>query len=321
MRNHIGTITLNPAIDESITISGFEADKVNRVETMERHPGGKGVNVARFLSDFVPRVTASGFLGRENERIFTDYFRRYGIADEFIRIDGETRTGLKVLDPVGKTVTEINYPGITPGEEDRKLILETVGAMAEKCGIIVVSGSIPGSLSPDIYRQIVERINRAGIKALVDTSGAAFREALKAVPYMIKPNIHELEEFFGEELKSEEAVLEKCAGFFEQGISLVVVSMGEKGALFATPEECFKAIPPATAIVSTVGAGDAMVSGTAYSLSEGLSLEETARLATAFSLHAVTHMEMGITDREFFEKAKSSVTVERIERLPASLKR
>ena len=309
MKKRVGTITFNPAIDESVSIRDFTVDLVNRVETCERHPGGKGVNVARFLSGFADQVGVTGFLGKSNDSIFTEYFRNHQINDQFIRISGETRTGLKILDPEKQTVTEVNYPGIKPDARDIEGLIEKMDEMVRGSDLLVVSGSLPSGVDSHLYKRVIEKINKAGKMTFLDTSGEAFEAALQAVPFMIKPNIHELREYFKEELSDEKQILAKCSRFFDMGISLVVVSMGKEGALFLNKERGYKAKPPETEVVSTVGAGDAMVAGTAWGTLCNFTLEETARVATAFSQHAVTHLEMGIMDRDYFDRIQKEVEI------------
>src|SRR4051812_1333621 len=111
------TVTLNPAIDQTLTIPGFAAGRVNRVAESRSHAGGKGVNVACFLADLGVDVAATGFLGAENPGLFEAAFAAHGIADRFLRIPGSTRIGLKIVDDHAET-TDINFPGLAPTRED-----------------------------------------------------------------------------------------------------------------------------------------------------------------------------------------------------------
>ncbi len=90
MNPKIATITLNPAIDQTASIPNFKAGGVNRVEWEQADPGGKGVNVASFLTDFGFSVTVSGFLGKDNMELFQNFFTQKGIQDQFVPIPGPT---------------------------------------------------------------------------------------------------------------------------------------------------------------------------------------------------------------------------------------
>jgi 1-phosphofructokinase len=120
------TITLNPAIDRTIAIPNFQAGKVNRVQGEYLNAGGKGVNVASSLADAGHRVAVTGFLGRENATVFERLFARKRIADHFVRLQGETRVGIKITDPVLKETTDINFPGAEPLPSDLTALRATI---------------------------------------------------------------------------------------------------------------------------------------------------------------------------------------------------
>jgi 1-phosphofructokinase len=305
----IATVTLNPAIDETIRIENFRAGSVNRVRSRERHAGGKGINVATFVSDYGITSTATGFLGIENDALFKKHFAEKKIGDNCIRLQGETRTGIKIIDTVSGYTTDINYPGLVPDSKEIDQLKETVSQLAVAHELFVVSGSIPAGTDPVIYKDLVALIKSHGRQVIVDTSGGAFRSAVSAGPDIIKPNIHELEEFSGKEFSTIRDLATYCREFLRKGISLVVVSMGSEGALFITESEMLFAVPPKSAVLSTVGAGDAMVAGIACGRVKRLSLSQTASLATAFSLVAITHIAMGIDSPGELAALSESVTV------------
>jgi 1-phosphofructokinase len=280
------TVTLNPAIDRTVSIAGFKPGAVNRVESICDTAGGKGVNVASSLADDGRKVAVTGFLGRENAAIFERLFAAKNITDRFVRIDGETRIGIKITDSENATTTDLNFPGITPGPVD----LEALRAEIETLDApwFVLGGSLPPGVAPAIYRDIVSFVKKLGRKVVLDTSGEPLRLALDAAPTIIKPNIHELEALLGVALAGEAQIVETARSLVAQGIEMVVVSMGEKGACFVTKEEFVIARPPAIEVHSTVGAGDAMVAGIVSAQIQGLPLEACAELGTAFSVRALT---------------------------------
>lgn len=285
-RFDIITVTLNPAIDRTVTISNFTAGEVNRVETVRSNPGGKGVNVAASLADAGHRVAVTGYLGRENAASFDQLFEAKKIADHFIRIPGPTRVGIKVVDPVLNQTTDINFPGSVIAPADQDALAERITSLYAEC--FVLAGSLPLGVDPKIYQQLVTALRFRGARVVLDVSGEPLRHALEAKPEVIKPNIDELSELLGETLESEREIIAAARKLIAHGIEQVVVSMGPKGACFVTANEAVIAQPPDIAVRSTVGAGDAMVAGLVSAHTRGLSLSETARLATAFSVHALT---------------------------------
>lgn len=280
------TVTLNPAIDRTVTISNFTAGAVNRVETARTNAGGKGVNVASMLAESGIRVGVTGFLGRENTSTFEELFARHGIADHFVRVAGQTRTGIKVADPVLHQTTDINFPGAAASAADLAAFTHQLDMLGADC--FVLAGSLPPGVDPGLYRELIHSLHSRGPRVVLDASGAPLSLALAARPHLIKPNIHELSELLGRPLPDIAAVVPAARELVSRGIETVVVSMGKDGACFVTAKEAVIARPPPVEVRSTVGAGDAMVAGLVAAQFRRLSLADSARLATAFSVHALT---------------------------------
>lgn len=283
------TITLNPAIDRTITIPNFQAGKVNRVQSEYSNAGGKGVNVASSLADAGHKVAVTGFLGRENAAIFERLFARKRISDHFMRLEGETRVGIKITDPVLKETTDINFAGAEPLPSDLSSLRAEIDRIDAEW--YVLAGSLPPGVDTTIYKDVTKSLKARGRKVALDTSGETLNLAIEALPAFIKPNIHELETLVGRALSSREAVAAAAGELVARGIETVVVSMGGEGACFVDAEGLVFATPPAIEVRSTVGAGDAMVAGVLSSKLRGLALAETARLSTAFSVRAIGKLE------------------------------
>jgi len=285
-RFDVVTVTLNPAIDRTVTIRDFRPGTVNRVEAVRTWAGGKGINVAAGLADAGLRVAATGFIGDENRGLFEELFQRKGIHDACVRLHGSTRVGIKIFDPEKAQTTDINFPGL-PADP---AAVESLGKRLNQVAApwYVIAGSLPPGVPPAVYADLIRVLKGRGGEVVLDTSGEALRAALAAGPSVIKPNVHELEDLVGAPLASTAALIEAARTLLTGGVTLVVVSRGEQGAAFVTTHEVVHARPPSIAVESTVGAGDAMVAGIVTAKIRGLTLGETARLATAFSLHALT---------------------------------
>jgi 1-phosphofructokinase len=283
------TITLNPAIDRTITIPNFQAGKVNRVQGEYLNAGGKGVNVASSLADAGHKVAVTGFLGRENVTVFERLFARKRVSDHFVRLEGETRVGIKITDPVLKETTDINFPGAEPLPSDLAALRSAVDQIDAEW--FVIAGSLPPGVETTIYRDLTQSLKTRGRKVALDTSGETLNHAIEALPAFIKPNIHELEGLVGRALPSREAVVAAARELVARGIEMVVVSMGEQGACFIGAEGVIFATPPTIEVRSTVGAGDAMVAGVLSAKLRGLPLTDVARLSTAFSVRAIGKLD------------------------------
>ena len=302
------TVTLNPAIDQTVTIPNFDAGKVNRVEHSRSDPGGKGVNVASILADAGHSVAVTGFLGRDNVAPFEDLFARKQIVDQFVRIAGQTRVGIKISDPVDQQTTDINFPGQAPAAADAEALMRTLETLDGAW--FVLSGSIPPGLDASIYRTLVAALKARGRKVLLDTSGEGLRLALEVAPHVIKPNVQELEALLGQRLADEDAIVAAVQPLQKRGIQLIAVSMGSRGACFVSDSTVVTARPPRVDVKSTVGAGDAMVAGIIAGQLRGATLSACARLATAFALDAITHIGSGLSSPSAIDELIPRVTVE-----------
>ena len=282
----VATVTLNPAIDRTVTVHCFTPGAVNRAEAAGDRPGGKGVNVAAALAEQGFSVAALGFLGRDNDAGFTGLFTALGVEDRCLRLPGATRTGIKIVDPARGETTDLNFPGLAPGAGD----LAELGRRLDELDArwCVLAGSLPPGVPADFYHGAILRLKARGVGVALDTSGEALRRALPAAPDLIKPNVHELSALVGRELPDEAAILAAAREVVAGGIPLVVVSCGADGAYFVDAGETVVARPPRIAVRSTVGAGDAMVAGVVAARLQGRPLAECARLATAWSLFALS---------------------------------
>jgi 1-phosphofructokinase len=311
MNHHqsIATITLNPAIDQSVAIPDFSAGTVNRVLWEQSDPGGKGVNVASFLADLGFKVAVTGLLGRDNASVFETLFTAKSIEDCFVRVTGKTRVNVKIIDEARQVNTDINFPGPAATPETLAELERHIAALLPDNDCFVLSGSAPAGVAADYYADLIGRLKDAGKRVLLDSSGDPLRHGIIAAPWAIKPNIAELEELVGTPLPDQAAVIAAARKLLAAGLGCVVVSMGGEGALFVTADECWLAIPPAVEVKSTVGAGDAMVAGFVAATMRGLPLADCARLATASALGALTQLGPRLASSQIVESFIAQVTL------------
>jgi len=314
----IATVTLNPAIDMTVRVDGFQTNTVNRGQTMQFDAGGKGVNVASFLADYGHATAVTGFLGQENADIFEQLFAHKRIDDRFVRIPGRTRIGVKIVDEAKQQTTDINMPGLLPTTEAMNTLLETIERLAASYDWFALSGNLPPGAPATIYATIITQLKRHGKQVVLDTSGEALREGVRAGPTVVKPNVDELQQVTGQSLPDEASIVQAARQLLGD-IQLVAISMGERGALFVDAATTLIAIPPPVLVKSTVGAGDAMVAGLIAGQVEGLSLPDCARLATAFSLGAITNAGHNLPAPEVLQAYVQQVTVHISTSVPRSV--
>ncbi|UFJ42654.1 1-phosphofructokinase [Brevibacillus humidisoli] len=282
MVSSIVTITLNPALDKTVTVEHFQQGGLNRVKDARIDPGGKGINVARVLRQFNTPVTATGFIAGLPGRQLLDQITEQGIVADFCTLPGEMRINMKVYDEAAKVTTEINEPGFQVTSADLQRIKEKLFTLLADAEVLVIGGSLPQGAPESLYREYIDMANEQGVKTILDADGAAFLEGIKAQPDVVKPNQYELEQAVGKQLHSLHDTVLAARDLLERsGVKLVVVSMGGNGAIAITQAEGYYAKPFPITPQSTVGAGDSMVAALAYSLQAGWTVSETIRWATA----------------------------------------
>ncbi|MBN6152641.1 1-phosphofructokinase [Xanthomonas sp. AmX2] len=281
------TVTLNPAIDLTVGVDRLQPGRVHRANSAGTLAGGKGINVAACLADAGIACAALGVLGAGNAAVFETLFRERGIDDRCLRVPGDTRTNLKLVAADSGDTTDINLPGLPLGAAELHAVGARLAGLLRPGLPVVLSGSLPAGLAEDSWRALQAQAAAAGARVLLDTSGAPLREALAApraqLPFAIKPNRHELEDWAGAPLHERGELLAAARALLARGIELVAVSLGSDGALFVRGGQAVFAQPPQRAGGSTVGAGDAMVAGLVAALLADADLETCARQATAFA--------------------------------------
>ena len=307
----IATITLNAAIDQTAIVPNFTAGEVNRVEREQSDAGGKGVNVASFLSHFGHEVAVTGLLGLGNMEPFTRLFTAAGIIDSFVKVPGLTRVNVKVVDEVRNQVTDINFPGLETTRRHDEAVYSAVETLAiDGVEWFVLSGSLPGGMATDVYRHLVERLKARGKRVVLDTSGEPLAASIAAGPDVVKPNIDELRQLTGTALAADGDIVTAAHSLIAKKIGLVAVSMGARGAIFVRQGEAVLAVPPKVTVKSTVGAGDAMVAGIVHGSLQGLPIDDLARVATAFSLGALGEIGPRLPTRAAVEAFVPRVTIQ-----------
>ncbi|MCS3804477.1 1-phosphofructokinase [Chromobacterium alkanivorans] len=285
MSARVHTVTLNPALDQTIALARLTPGAVNLAQSASSNAGGKGVNVASCLADWGAPVGVCGLLGRNNSEAFEQLFLDKRIADHMLRLPGDTRVNIKLADLSSGDTTDVNLPGIAAGEAQLEQVGAELAARLRPGDIVALCGSLPPGLPADSYLRLCRLLRPLGARLLLDSSGEALSQALDgdAPPHCVKPNRHELELWAGRALPDTAAVLACARGLLQRGVEQVVVSLGADGALFASRDRALLASLPAQQPLSTVGAGDALVAGLAAARLDGLDLEAEARLAVAFA--------------------------------------
>jgi 1-phosphofructokinase len=208
---------------------------------------------------------------------------RLGLPNEMILSNEQTRTNIKIVDPVLKTSTDINESGAPVSRETLLAVWEKLMALVKPGDTVVFAGKNPPGMADELLAAWIRRLKSLDIRVCVDTVGNPMRLALEEKPDIIKPNKSELSEIMGTTLVTDAQVLDAAKELVRKGVGLAAVSMGDNGAFFVTKNEILRGYCPKVSVVSTVGAGDSMMAALAHYTAAGCSLEETARRAIAVS--------------------------------------
>jgi 1-phosphofructokinase len=291
------TVTFNPSIDYIVAVDDFKLGMTNRTSSELVHPGGKGVNVSVILNNLGIENTAFGFTAGFTGKAIAAMIEQQGVKADFIEIEeGLSRINFKLESVDG---TEINGRGPDISEAKVEELLSKLDTL--KAGdVVVLAGSIPHSMSDDIYRTILKRLEGKGVLSVVDATSTLLMNVLEYHPFLIKPNQHELGEIYNVELKTKEEVVPYARKMQEAGARNVLISMGGMGAvLVAEDGSTYSAPAPKGILKNSVGSGDSMVAGfmTGWlrtgSYEEAFKMGVAAGSASAFSDYLATKDEVG----------------------------
>ena len=284
----IVTLTPNPSVDRTVSITDLHRGEVHRATASRIDPGGKGVNISRALTAHKARTLAVLPAGGPQGHLLAELLAEAGIAVAIVPISGSIRANVALVEPDG-TTTKINEPGpLLSGSESEALIAGAVDTLAEQPGWLVASGSLPPGVDDDLYAGLVRRCREAGVSVAIDASGPALRLAVAAGPDLIKPNLEELEELVGRSLDTLGDVLLAAVDLVTHGVAAVVVSLGGHGALLVSPTVVAHAVAPVSAPQSTVGAGDALLAGYLYATGSGSTAMQALCTGVAWGAAAVS---------------------------------
>lgn len=307
----ITTVTLNPAVDKTCTLSVLRPGSVNRMESVKNIAGGKGINVTKVLRQYDYPVRALGFLGGYTGRFIEEYAERIGAECFFTHTSGETRTNINVLAQDGY-VTELLEPGAVILNEELSSFLDTYEKALEDSDLIILSGSLPSGIPTSIYKELIERASEKGKRVLLDSSGDFLKEGVSALPFMIKPNVKELEALLGKKLKDREEILHGALHLHMMGIPHVMVSMGEKGLLYVTEQKAYFANAPKVKAVNTVGCGDSAVAAFAMGILSEEAPVEILKWCVAISAANAMTLESAVIPKENAEELVADIYVEKL---------
>ncbi|MFA4016835.1 MAG: hypothetical protein RUDDFDWM_001946 [Candidatus Fervidibacterota bacterium] len=281
LSGRIITVNPNPALDKTLVVDRFVKRGVVRVKEVYQYPSGKGINVSRAIARLGGSSIATGFLGGPIGMWIEESLKAEGIECDFVFVKSCTRTSTTVRCDEEGIEVHIVEPGEDIESDEVVELLRKVECLASANDIVVLSGSLPPGVPSDFYARCIDGVQAKGAIALLDASKEALIKALCSKPFLIKPNEEELAETLGKPCQSEQQIFDAIKMFMSEGISCVIISQGERGAIGGCEDGIWRAIPPRVEVVNTIGSGDAMLGGIAYALWRGLEFDEVLRWGVA----------------------------------------
>jgi 1-phosphofructokinase len=296
--------------------ASLQLEGLNRAQDVQLEPSGKGINVARALARQGVEVTAVALLGGPFGVLLEQSISSqsvHGLRLLRVPIAGETRCNVKVLNLERSAVTELNAPGPQVSASELEHLRQTLRREVNAGDLVVLSGSLPANVPVATSANLIRELSSLGAKTYFDADGAALQAGLEAHPFLIKPNRLEAETLLNMTIKSPTDALEAARRLQGLGAQQMVLSLGADGALFVSRDQAVFAQPPAVQVHSTVGSGDALLSGVVAAQLQGLSWLETARYATAVAAARVASISL-----EFPRPPEVAALLERVRISPVA---
>jgi 1-phosphofructokinase family hexose kinase len=310
------TVTLNAAIDKSLSVPNFRLGRRHRTVEQRTMAGGKGVNIARTLKMLGQPVIATGFAGGATGTHIVEQLTEESILNDFVRIREESRTNTSVLDPTTGQQTEINERGPAVSEREVELFRDKLLYLARGAAIVVFAGSLPRGVEPDLYASLIGDLQRLDVTTVIDTDGEPLRQAARAEPDLVSPNVFEAEELVGHEFAGEDERLQ---------VVREIAVMGPREVIMTLPDGCFAQLivdgQPQTKRarieprepIARRGSGDAFLAGYIAARYEGRPSDNCLRLGVACGAESTGRLEAGLIDPREARRLMGDVELSAVE--------
>jgi 1-phosphofructokinase family hexose kinase len=316
----IVTVTLNAAIDRTLTVPNFQRGQRHRASEGMMLAGGKGINIARALKLIGVPVVATGLAGGRTGTRIVEELTAEAILNDFVRIADESRTSTAVVDPMATTYTEINEWGPAVTADELATLLEKLQYLSRGADAVVFAGSLPRGVEPGFYAEAIRDLKRRGVETVLDAEGQPLRIGVEAEPMLVSPNQQEAEALVGQEFSDDEDFVMALDTIADLGARKVLITQ-ETGAFGLIREERqvrrFRATGPRLEVVSVVGAGDVLLAAWLAARLDGKPPDEALRLAVAAGAASTLTVGAGLFDPRHAGRLVNQVRVEELESVEA----
>ncbi len=303
------TVTPNVAVDKTYVVEEFRLDRMHRPSEVRTVAGGKGINVARVLSELGRPALATGFVGGRSADEIVSRLDAEGLGHDFVRVREESRLCIKIMDPVNGTQTEINENGPTITEDEIEALFQKLSSLVTGAEFVTLCGNCPPGVPATFYAKVIGIAKKAGSRVILDASGDDLAAAIKAGPYMVKPNLNELSELAGRELVTIEEITQAAKSLKQFGVSVTAVTVGRSGAIITDGVRVWLATPPEIEFASAVGSGDAFLAAFIDSAMRGEEVPHALVWAVAAGAANATTFTAGSCSKERIMDMVQGVTL------------
>ncbi len=307
----ITTICLNPCFDRTVEVDSLQPGKVNRIRAARDDMGGKGINVAVVAGRLGLEVQCIGIMGENGANELSARMDRENLKHSFLTVPGRVRTNMKIVSMDGKGVTELNEPGADVDDKVLSAFFDLARRETENSDMVVLTGSLPPGCPEGTYRELLNVLK--GKKCVLDNEGKELELAVKgAAPFLIKPNLHELQATLGIELRTMRTIRDAALLFIRLGVKHAIVSMGEMGAMYVSEDRTLFSPAVRVETKSTVGAGDAMIGGILMGYEKEKDMSRAFRYGMAAGAASVMTEGTQLIRREDFERLLDQVRIQEV---------
>ena len=307
----ITTISLNPCFDKTVHVDTLKIGTMNRIRRARVDLGSKGINVAVVAHRLGLDVQCIGIMGEDGAEEMDHLMQKEGLRHHFLSVPGRVRTNMKIVGGEDQEITELNEPGIPVNDEILDRFVEMAREKTADSDMVVLTGSLPPGCPVGTYRDLMKALE--GKRCILDTEGKELELASKAThPFLIKPNLREMEATLGIELRTMRSIRDAALLFLRLGVQHVVVSMGAMGAMYVSDEKTLFAPALRVTTASTVGAGDSMVGGMLLGFEKEGSMDRAFRYGVAAGAACVMTEGTQLIRLDDFERLLEQVRVQEV---------
>jgi len=310
------TVTLNAAIDRTLTVPNFQLGQRHRASQGLTLAGGKGINVARALKRLDIPVVATGLAGGRTGTRIVEELTAEAILNDFVRIADESRTSTAVVDPTGGSYTEINEWGPQVAPEELAMLLDKINYLARGADVVVFAGTLPRDVEESFYAAAIRDLHRRNVRAVLDSEGEPLRLGVEAEPFLVSPNQREAEGIVGQEFRDDEDFMMALDRIADVGArNVLITSESTCFGLFREDRRrlLFRAAAPVVEPISAVGSGDVLLAAFLAARLEEKPLDESLRNAVAAGTASTLEVGAGRFDPREAGRLQSSVDVRALE--------